>query len=118
MKYILILLFTVIATVLKAQDCSQLPKSFNSYSHAIRAVKSSTFQITESANTYSSSWITSADYYSCDGLTGFFIFTTNRGYEYIHKGMPLSVWRGFKSAASKGEYYNENIKDRYQLRLN
>lgn len=115
MKKVLSIILIAFTSVLQAQDCKQLPKSFSSYAEAIRAVKSSTFAITESANTSNSSWMTSADYYSCDGKIGYFIYTTNRGYEYIHKGVPLSVWNGFKAASSKGSYYNQHIKDRYQF---
>ena len=102
----------------RSQDCNKLPQSFSSYGQAIRLVKNSDFIITEEANTSESSWITSANYYSCDGETGYFIYTTNRGYEYIHKGVPLRIWNGFKNASSKGSYYDANIRKKYQLRLN
>jgi|ERR1017187_234656 uncharacterized protein (DUF927 family) len=100
------------------QDCKNLPTTLSSYSQAITLVQSSTFKVQESANTSNSSWITSANYYSCDGRTGFFIYTTNRGYQYIHKGVPIEVWEEFKNAPSKGSYYDYNIKHRYLLRLN
>ena len=115
MKVFLICLLSVISTVCLSQDCKNLPTSFSSYSAAITAVKNASFAISETANTTNSSWITSAEYYSCDGSKGYFIFSTNDGYEYIHKGVPISVWRGFKSAASKGTYYTQNIKGRYQM---
>ena len=99
------------------QDCNKLPNVFTSYSRAITLVQNSTFKIQEAANTSGSSWITSANYYSCDGKTGFLIYTTNRGYQYIHKGVPVEVWKEFKNAPSKGTYYDYNIKHRYQLRL-
>jgi hypothetical protein len=100
-----------------SQDCQKLPIIFTSYSQAIKAVQSSNFKIKESANTSSSSWMTSAKYYSCDGNKGFFIYTTNRGYEYIHSGVPLRIWEGFKNADSKGKYYNSEMKNRYQINL-
>ena len=101
-----------------AQDCKNLPRFFSSYSQAITLVQSSTFKVQEAANTFSISWITSADYYSCDGKTGYLIYTTNRGYKYIHKGVPIEVWAEFKNAPSKGFYYDYKIKHRYQLTLN
>ena len=87
-----ILLALVMMIVCRAQDCSKLPGSFNSYAQATSLVKASSFKLKESANTSESSWITSAKYYSCDGNTGYFIFTTNKGKEYIHKDVPLDVW--------------------------
>lgn len=102
----------------ESQDCPTLPESFTSYSQAIDFVKQSHFRIHETANTSNSSWITSAKYYSCDGISGFLIYTTNRGYEYIHKGVPINVWEEFKNASSKGSYYDHNIRHKYRLRLN
>jgi KTSC domain len=118
MKYALFFILIAGSISCHSQDCNKLPDSFPSYSNAIQRIKSSTFQIKETANTSESSWITSAKYYSCDGQTGYFIYTTNRGYEYIHKGLPLYVWGGFKNASSKGSYYDVNIKGRYRLTLN
>jgi hypothetical protein len=99
------------------QHCKNLPTTFSSYSQAITLVQSSTFKVQETANTASSSWITSANYYSCDGKTGYLIYTTNRGYQYIHKGVPIEVWEEFKNAPSKGSYYNQNIKHSFTLHL-
>ena len=99
------------------QHCKNLPTTFSSYSQAITLVQSSTFKVQETANTASSSWITSANYYSCDGKKGYLIYTTNRGYQYIHKGVPIEVWEEFKNAPSKGSYYNQNIKHSFTLHL-
>ena len=118
MKIISLFLILIFSFACNSQNCNQLPTSFSSYSSAISKVKSSTFKIKETANTSSSSWITSAKYYSCDGQAGYFIYTTNSGYEYIHKGVPVYVWEGFKNASSKGSYYDANIKGRYRLPLN
>ena len=117
MKKIVLILFILASIASEAQDCSKLPESFTSYSQAIQLVKNCTFQLKDVANTSNSSWITSARYYSCDGRSGYFIYTTNRGYEYIHKGVPTYVWEGFKNAPSKGSYYDHNIKGRYRLPL-
>lgn len=117
-RLIIIPLLSVVVFYCNAQDCNKLPASFSSYSQAITLVQSSTFKIQEAANTSSSSWITSANYYSCDGKTGYLIYTTNRGYQYIHKEVPIEVWEEFKNAPSKGSYYDYKIKHRYHLRLN
>lgn len=102
----------------QSQDCTKLPTIFSSYKQAIKAVQGFNFKVKESANTSGSSWMTSAKYYSCDGRTGYFIYTTNRGYEYIHAGVPLNIWLEFKKASSKGSYYNARLKNRYRLSLN
>lgn len=112
---------TIVAILLSAycmaQNCKDLPTSFNSYGQATSLVKTSKFLLKETANTSNSSWIKSAAYYSCDGKTGFFIYSTNKGYEYIHANVPLSIWQDFKAAVSKGTFYNSKIKDRYLLQL-
>jgi len=113
-----ITLITLIALSCNSQDCNKLPVNFSSYSQAISLVKRSAFKINESANTSNSSWITSAKYYSCDGVKGYFIYTTIKNREYIHKGVPVNVWEDFKNASSKGSYYDYNIKNRYRLQLN
>jgi hypothetical protein len=118
MKNYLLYLILLISIGGKAQDCKKLPQAFSSYAQAMSLVKSSTFQIKESANTSGSSWMTSAKYYSCDGSKGYLIYTTNRNYEYIHQGVPKYIWEGFKSASSKGSYYDHNIKGKYKLPLN
>lgn len=100
-----------------SQDCSKINTHFTSYQQAISEVENAKFKISESVNTSQSSWIQSAHYYSCDGLTGYFIFKTHDK-EYLYQDVPREVWNGFKNAASFGSYYDVNIKHRYQLYLN
>lgn len=100
-----------------SQECNNLPSNFNKYKEAISKVKKTNFKFTDEANTSRSSWITSAKYYNCDGLTGYFIYTTRRKYEYIHKDVPILIWKQFKNAPSFGSFYNEKIKYKYQLIL-
>jgi hypothetical protein len=57
-----------------------------------------------------SSWIEGATYESENG--SMILETDSKDYEFI--GVPIEVWREFKSAPSKGEYYHENIRGRYQ----
>lgn len=117
-KLLSIICFIFLTGCAQSQSCASLPSSFISYSQAIEKIKSSTFRIRESTDVSASSWITSADYYSCEGKTGFFIYTTDRGNQYIHQEVPIAIWEGFKNASSKGSFYNENIKGRYRLKLN
>lgn len=113
MKCILLLLL-IISCNLKKQDCASLPNHYSSYNQAISLIKNAKFKISENVNTSKSSWVQSANYYSCNGLTGFFIFKTHSK-EYVYQDVPIEVWDGFKNAASFGKYYDANIKHRYQL---
>jgi hypothetical protein len=97
-------------------NCEQLPKSYDSYDEALSLIRAAKFQYEDKANTSKSSWIRGAEYYSCDGKTGYFILITDSK-EYIHAGMPLDVWEGFKNAESFGKYYNDYIKHKYLLSL-
>lgn len=97
-------------------NCEQLANQFLTYQEAGRKIKSASFKISEKANTTKSSWINSASYYSCDGNTGYFIFVAKEK-EYIHFGVPYSVWQGFKNAESYGRFYNKKIKYQYKLLL-
>ena len=98
-------------------DCDQLSQKFTSYDQAINLVRSSSFKISETVNTSRSSWIRGAEFYSCDGSTGYFIIETSNRI-YIHADMPISVWQQFKNARSFGSFYDYNIKGRYRLYLN
>ena len=98
-------------------NCANLPTSFSSYTEALERIRSASFRIAEEQNTDESSWVRGAEFYSCDGSTGFFILRTDDR-EYIHVDVPVAVWQGFKDASSFGTYYNTNIKRRYRLDLN
>lgn len=80
-------------------------------------IREATFRIAEEQNTEESSWVRGAEFYSCDGSSGFFILRTDDR-EYIHVEVPVAVWHGFKDASSFGTYYNAKIKRRYRLGLN
>ncbi len=98
-----------------AQTCKDLPDNFSSYNQAIKAIRSFGFKITDKLPYGKSSWIVNATYYSCDGETGYLVYSTDKGKEYIHEKVPLRVWREFKTASSSGSYYVSNIKGRYRL---
>ena len=109
---VIILLFLLNSC--SAQNCTELPTKFSSYEDAASKISKASFKISESVNTSKSSWIRSAKYRSCDGLTGFLLIGTDDR-EYIHKGVPISIWNSFRKATSFGSYYNEYIKKRYRL---
>lgn len=58
-----------------------------------------------------------SNYYSCDGLVGYFTYETKKSENYIYRNVPVEVWQGFKNADSPGGFYNENIKGRFVLVL-
>ena len=122
----ILLLILVIITSCHSYTCNNLPDTFSSVDEAIQNVKKSTFHFTDEIKISDSvsawvpdmfSWITSANYYSCDGGKGYFIYNTNRGTTYIRKGVPLEVWNGFKETSSKGHYFDRYIREKYSISL-
>jgi hypothetical protein len=100
----------------EVNDCNSLQTNFSSYSEAINIIESTKFTLTDNVNTSHSSWIRGATFYSCDENFGYFVIKTDKNV-YIHKDLPISIWNNFKNASSLGSYYNNNIKNRYQLNL-
>lgn len=117
-KNVFLILFLIIAlsTSCSGQDCNTLKTTFDSYQSAIKIIKSSEFKISDNCDTSKSSWIYDADYFSCDGDTGFLVLET-KSKTYIHKEVPIGKWNEFKKAESFGKYYNQNIKNRFRLVL-
>ncbi|MCA2854238.1 MAG: KTSC domain-containing protein [Chitinophagaceae bacterium] len=105
----------LIGVSVKSQSCRQLPDKFYSYSQAIQEIKNTTFKYTDNLPYGKSSWIINASFYSCDGSTGYLVYTTDKAMEYIHEKVPIRVWTEFKNASSSGSYYVQNIKGRYRL---
>lgn len=110
----ILILISLFSCNSKSGNCSDLPPSFSSYNDAISSVESVDFKIEDEADTSKSSWIRSADFYSCDGDSGYLIISTD-DHEYIHENLPVSVWEDFKNADSFGKFYNANIKNNYQM---
>ncbi|HEX7366161.1 MAG TPA: hypothetical protein VF273_03640, partial [Pelobium sp.] len=65
-------------------NCKTLPAHYSSYSAAINQIRSAKFSFNEQANTSRSSFIKSAEYFSCDGEIGFLIIGL-KDKQYIHK---------------------------------
>jgi hypothetical protein len=115
MKYVLSI-FIILSLSCSGQDCNTLPLHYSSYDNAVEIIKETHFKIEESVNTSKSSWIRSASYYSCDGETGYFIFSTDEK-TYIHAGVPVELWNEFKEAESFGSFYDHYIRGRYRFNL-
>ena len=115
-KQLFILLLSVSLYSCSAQDCKNIPTIFSSYQQAKTLIRKSKFVFVDKVNTDKSSWVRSAKFYSCDGKTGFFIIVTDKQ-EYTHESLPVETWNNFKLANSFGQFYNQNIKNRYQLNI-
>jgi len=110
------LLIFITITSCGGNNCKELPISFSNYNKAQEIVLSSSFKLTDVADVSGSSWITSAKYYSCDGLLGFLVIKTGNR-TYVHQDMPIEVWESCKKADSKGSFYSRNIRGNYRLKL-
>lgn len=73
-------------------DCDKLPKHFSSYQDAEAKIKAAHFKVQESVNTSKSSWVRGASFYSYDGITGFFIFKTDKQ-DYLYSRVPTEIWK-------------------------
>jgi hypothetical protein len=111
------LLLFLILFISCGQNCNDLQKSFKTYDEALSVILRTKYSYTDSCDVSMSSFITSAHYYSCDGVVGFLIIGINEK-KYVYEDVPFEdVWQGFKDASSKGKYYNKNIKGRYLLKV-
>jgi len=116
LKQILLCYLSLTFFSCSAQNCKYIPDIFSSYQQAKDLIAKSTFLYSDKLNTSKSSWLRSARFYSCDKKLGFLIIATDKQ-EYTHQNLPVEVWNSFKSANSFGQFYNQNIKHRYQLKV-
>jgi hypothetical protein len=115
MKKLSLILITIVLITCHSKNCEEIPQEFYSYEQAINEIQNSSFQF-HGTSSKSSSWITNANYYSCDLKTGFLIIETSNK-DYVHHDVPIVIWKEFNNSSSLGKYYNQNIKGRYQLHL-
>ncbi|MFZ2897072.1 MAG: KTSC domain-containing protein [Saprospiraceae bacterium] len=113
--YSIFLILLPFALSCQSADCENEPVVFSSYEEAINWIRSARFKVSETVQTTNSSWIREASYYSCDGLTGFFIYTTRSSKTYIHATVPAELWKGFVEATSHGSFYDRHIKGRFRF---
>lgn len=99
-------------------NCQSLPSTFSSYQQAKNRVRSSSGYEIKQKRSFKSSWLKSAEFYSCDGKNGFLIITTNKGKTYIHSLVPKNLWSSFINSHSYSSFYVKNIKGNYRLHLN
>lgn len=115
MKTYLLLFLLILSSC--GQNCNNLPNSYKNYEEAKTIVLNTSFKFTDDCYVYDSSLIESANYYSCDGVTGYLILGIINDKKYIFQNIPFDVWNDFKNAESKGKFYNAKIKGRFKLRL-
>ena len=100
------------------QNCEALPGSYNSYEEATNQIRQSQFTFEEELKSIDneSSWITGAEFYSCDGSTGYLIIEM-QGKHYLFNNFPKSEWQEFKGSESKSKFYHEFIRGKYNFEL-
>jgi hypothetical protein len=103
--------------VLEEPPCPIQNSFYPTYQQAVSEIRNGDYDYSDSKNMASSSWVKSAEFYSCDAATGCLIMSTKINRDYIHFGVPIDEWKSFKSASSYGSYYNQNLKGRYPVRL-
>lgn len=96
--------------------CKDLPSTYTNYSNALHIIGKTNFLIKDKVSTSSSSWINGASFSSCDGKIGFLIVQI-RNKNYVHQNVPIAIWKNFKTSSSYGNFYNQNIKNKYRLKL-
>ena len=116
LKIFSLLLLLILITISCNSSCDEQDFNFSSYKEAISTIRSLDFEVEEQVAT-ESSWIETLEYYSCDGKTGFLIMTTVKGKSYIHKNVPIDLWKGISNANSKGKFYNSKFKGKYHLKI-
>ena len=117
MKRPALLIFLIFAgMILNAQidNCAHTNTSWKNEAEAIETVENGSFARIEMIEGEDASWVESVHFYSCDEGYGFLIVKGKRK-RFIHQNVPLKVWENFKSAHSKGGYYNFYIKNKFKL---
>ena len=92
-------------------DCEKISNS-TTYDEAVSKAKDC--GASDNKVTFGSSWIREISFYKCDATNGFLIIKTDKD-QYIHSGVPKTVWLDFKNADSYGEFYNRNLKGRFRF---
>lgn len=116
MKVITYILFLISLSSCSGPNCESIPISFESSNNALIIVEQANFNLHETIDSSSSSWIVGFTYYSCDKETGFLVLETKKK-KYIHQGVPISLWNKLKKAPSFGAFYNAYIRGNYGIEL-
>ncbi|ELR73061.1 hypothetical protein C900_00141 [Fulvivirga imtechensis AK7] len=94
-------------------NCHELPVSFNSTEKAIETLKSTTFRLQESIKISRYRSPRAAQFYSCDGLTGFLMVEETEDILMVYRAVPQDAWSQFSNSTDPIGYYENNIKGKY-----
>ena len=95
-------------------DCDEVPELFPDFDSATNLIRNLSWKYSDDVVFNNSSWIKSAEFYSCDKETGYFIMCTENKC-YIHDYVELNVWEDFKNSSDPGYYYNHFMRGNYQM---
>jgi hypothetical protein len=115
-KLVIISFLVCIVSSCTNGGCDSIPSRFASYEEAERKIENVDFYYSEEIEIRESSWIYGAAFHSCDGTLGFLSIRTDHK-NYYHQNVPVTVWESFKNSDSKGQFYNEELRGNYQLKL-
>ncbi len=90
---------------------------YESYTVAVQEVRNFKFTYSDIADFSKSSWLESAEFYSCNSSTGYLIVNLKSGRSFIHFDVPKETWNAFVASSSFGGFYNRTVKGRYRLLL-
>ena len=95
-------------------NCSQVSNDWKTEKEAIAQIQTASFKTSDLVRPDETSWMTSAQFYSCDDQFGYLIVKSEKK-TFIHQDVPKAVWLALKDAKSIGGYYNFYIKNKYKL---
>jgi very-short-patch-repair endonuclease len=84
------------------------------YLDDVSDILDSNYQVEDTVENFTSSWIREAKYFSSDGKKGYVVIKADQGF-LVNYNVPIETWIEFKNAKFKslGSYYHRNIKNRY-----
>lgn len=114
MTLIIALIFVGLYLNAQEDNCAQISGDWKNEKEAVIKVQNTTFKTSDSVRPDESSWMTSAQFYSCDDEFGYLVVKSEKK-TFIHQDVPKAIWVALKEARSIGGYYNFYIKNKYKL---
>lgn len=91
-------------------DCHLLPDSLLKMDSARFLIENATYRLKESITISRYYEPNSADYYSCDGKTGYLIVQESADHFKIFSKIPVDLWEAFTSTNDPIGFYKDKIK--------
>jgi hypothetical protein len=119
MKQFMFLLYTVflIFSCKNESDCEKLPAKFSSGEDLVNFIKDKKFAYSDSIKISNEKFLTAASYLSCDGESGYFIYTRHGIKEYFRSKVPIAIWNEFKVSQKKDDFFFQKIDPYYRSGL-